>query len=175
MKSYLRKLPAYSESRRAHRSDTSLDVIVQEAILLGNNLKGTPEGLAISQQLLSLVRTYGDKISLFTVDAIVRRDESYSRTGLIALGILYDEFFAHVSALELPSHFVDLELPEVGYYCALREANLEKASLDFMDGPGEFRFAGLEFSCPSDIYFGNKYANREPSAILDYLTPGVTE
>lgn len=49
-------------------SDTSLDVIVQEAIVLGNNLKGTSAGLAISQQLFSLVRTYGDKISVLSVD-----------------------------------------------------------------------------------------------------------
>jgi hypothetical protein len=152
-------------------SDTSLDILVQEAIILGNNLRGTTEGLAISQQLFSLIRTYGAKVSVFSVDAIVRRDESYSRTGLDALGILYDEYFDHISTLQLPKHFLELELPEVAYYCALRESNPEKRGLDFMDGPGEFTFAGLKFSCPPDIYFGNTFANRGPSAILDYLTP----
>lgn len=45
-------------------SDTSLDILVQEAIILGNNLRGTTEGLAISQQLFSLIRTYGAKVSV---------------------------------------------------------------------------------------------------------------
>jgi hypothetical protein len=150
-------------------SDASLDVIIQEAILLGNNLKGTIEGNAISQQLFSLVRKYGDKISTFSVDAIVRRNQAYSRTGLVALGILYDEYFAHISALGLPKHFVKHDLPGVAFYCALREAYPQKRSFDFMVGAGDFTFAGLRFSCPSDTSFENKYANRGPSAILDYL------
>lgn len=152
-------------------ADTLLDVIIQEAILLGNNLKGSEEGLVISQQLFSLVRTYGGKVSVFSVDSMVRRGELYSRTSLVALGILYDEYFEHISSLELPKHFVDHGLPEVAYYCALREANARKHSMDFLVGPGDFTFAGLKFSCPSDISFENKYANRGPSAILDCLVP----
>jgi hypothetical protein len=150
-------------------ADTSLDVIVQEAMLLGNNLRGTEQGLAISQQLFSLTRTHGDKVSVFSVDALVRRDETYSRIGLDALGILYDQHFEHISSLKLPNHFLDKELFEVAYYCALREANPDKKYFDFINGPGDFTFAGLKFSCPPEERFWDKYANRGPSAILDYL------
>jgi len=152
-------------------ADTSLDIIIQEAALLGNSLRGTREGLAISQQLFSLIRTFGDRVSIIPIDAMVRRIDSYSRIGLDALGILYDEHFQHISSLNLSDHFLEQGLPGVAYYCALRESDPEKKYIDFMAGPGGFTFAGLKFNCPPEVGFWNKYANRGASAILDYLVP----
>ncbi|HKQ03859.1 MAG TPA: DUF4365 domain-containing protein [Blastocatellia bacterium] len=159
-------------STTAHTvADASLDIIIQEATILGNSLRGTREGLAISQQLFSLIRTFGDRVSLSSIDAVVRRGDSYSRIGLDALGILYDEYFQHISSLNLSDHFEEKGLLRVAYYCALREANPEKKYIDFMGGPGDFTFAGLKFSCPPEARFWDKYANRGASAILDYLEP----
>lgn len=153
-------------------ADTSLDIIIQEATFLGNNLRGTKEGLAISYQLFSLVRIFGERISIFSIDAMVRRKDTYSRTGLDALGILYDEYFERISSLNLSDHFLERNLPGVAYYCAFREANPDKKYFDLVAGPGNFTFAGLKFGYPPEEFFENKYANRGVSAILDYL---VTE
>jgi|SRR5581483_1254924 len=152
-------------------ADTSLDVMLREAILLGDRLKGTDDGLAIARYLFSLVRRFGERMTIETIDAMVRREESYSRTGLTGLAILYDEYFGHASSLRLTEHFLKHGLPHVAYYCALREANPGKRDIEFLNGPGEFTFAGLRFAAEEQDRFWDRFANRGPSAILDYLVP----
>lgn len=146
-----------------------LGLILREAMDLGGQLRGTLEGNAVGEQLFALVRTFGEKTTVETIDAMVRRNDSYSRTGIIGLGILYDTFHKHASSLGLVDHFLAHELPQVAYYCALREANPGKGYWDFINGPGDFVFAGLKFTPPENWNFSDKYANRGPSAILDYL------
>jgi hypothetical protein len=146
-----------------------LGLILREAMDLGEQLRGTFEGYAVGEQLFALARTFGEKASVETIDAMVRRNDSYSRTGIIGLGILYDTFHARTSSLGLVDHFLANKLPHVAYYCALREANPGKGYWDFLNGPGDFVFAGLKFTPPKNWNFSDKYANRGPSAILDYL------
>lgn len=148
-----------------------LDIILREALLLGDGLRGTPEGVVIADQLFSLIRKFGPQVTTATVDVMVRRTDSYSRTGLVGLGILYDEYFDHALTLNLVAHFLKQNLPQVAYYCALRQANPGKQDIHFVGGAGDFVFAGLRFECPPSVFFGDKYANRGPSAILDYLVP----
>jgi hypothetical protein len=99
---------------------------------MGDRLRGTLEGNAIAEQLFALVRKLGDQITVETVDLMVRRQNTYSRTGLTGLGILYDEHFDHVSTLRLTKHFLENKLPEVAYFCALREAYPKKRTYGFM-------------------------------------------
>ncbi|MBM7115702.1 DUF4365 domain-containing protein [Archangium primigenium] len=148
-------------------ADISVDAIADEAIQLGDRLKGTIEGNAIAEQLFALARKFGARLSLATVSSIVLRGESYSRAGLIALGILYDDYFEHMKSLNLPNHFIELE-PRVAYYCAFREAHPEEKSANFFADPKDFKFAGLRYVQPDRPW--DKYANRGPSALLDYLT-----
>jgi len=150
-------------------ADSSLDILVSEAVYLGERIWGTGEGLTISQLLFPLIREFGGKLSKQSVIEMGQRGKSYSRTGLSGLCILYDEHFDRTSSYGLPDYFVEQELPEVAYYCALRETFPEKKYLDFMLGPGDFTFGGLRFVEPEREFFGCKYANRGPSAILDYL------
>lgn len=145
--------------------DASLDVIIAEAIRLGDRMWGTDEGNAIAQQLYVLVRKHGDRISPGSVSDMVRRAESSSRVGMVALGILYDEFFPHTKSLDLPALFLKTH-PQVAYYCAFREY-LGAGRQDF--NPKGFTFAGLRFLEPEG--FLNKWANRGASAILDYVVP----
>jgi hypothetical protein len=146
-----------------------LDAVLREAVLMGDRLRGTPEGNAIADQLFALVRKLGDQMTVETGDVTVRRQDAYSRTGLNGLGILYDEYFVHASSLGLTKHFLEKELLDVAYHCALREAYPDKRSYGFMSGQFEFVFAGLK--CVPDDRFLDKFANRRPSAILDYLVP----
>jgi len=147
-------------------ADTSVDIIIKEALRLGERLRATHEGNIIADQLFKLVRQYGARISLSTVSEMVLRGESYSRTGLAALGILYDEHPEHIASLGLPIKFVNTN-PDVAYYCAFREAYPEIHSTNIMVNPDGFTYAGLRYVQP-DMYW-DKYANRGPSALLDYL------
>jgi hypothetical protein len=149
-------------------TDASLDVLIDEAVQLGNRLRGTSEGNLIADQLYALARKHGGRISRFTVHDLVIREDSYSRTGLTTLGIMYDDFFDHIRSLCLPSYFTSIEA-RVAFYCAFREAFPEVKSGNFAADPTGFTFAGLQYLQP-DRHL-DKYINRGPSALLDYLVP----
>jgi hypothetical protein len=156
--------------------DIALNEVVERAIQLGNRLRGTHDGNTVASQMYDLVRKFGARINLHTIDAMVRRDDLYSRAGVNALGILYDEHYDHATKLGIVEHFIK-DLPEVAYFSALREAHPEKKDLDFMmDGPGDFQYAGLRFHFDGSgtTGFHDKYANRGSSAILDFLVPVAT-
>jgi hypothetical protein len=149
-------------------ADTSLSALIDQAITLGDRMRGTMEGNEIANQLFALVRKCGERISRSTVHKLVIRGDSYSRTGLAAIAILYDDFFHHMKSLRLPKHFTDIE-PRVAFYCACREAFPNESSANLFIKPSHFIYAGLCFVQPEDYL--NKCANRGPSALLDYLVP----
>lgn len=152
--------------------DAALNAVVDDAMVLGERLRGTPEGYDVATKLLRLVRAFGSRMSLAGVDAMVRRGDSYSRTGIDALAILYDDHYEHAKALELVSHFRDaIGLSPVAYYCALREAHPSRKAFSFMSDPGEFQHSGLRFDHDAIDPGGlmDKFANRGSSALLDYL------
>ena len=149
-------------------ADASLNALIDQAINLGDGMRATPEGNAIADQLFALARRHGARISQPTVHNLVIRGESYSRAGLTALGILYDEFFEHIESLGLPNYFLNIE-PRVAFYCAFREAFPKEKSINPFVDPRGFTFAGLQYRQPD--MFWDKYANRGPSALLDYLVP----
>jgi hypothetical protein len=147
-------------------ADTSLDVLIEEAIALGDRMRGTLEGNIIADQMFALVRRYGDRVSRSTVHNLVIRGDSFSRAGVTALGILYDEFPEHLKSLDLLEYFTPIE-PRVAFYCAYREAFPSIASTNILANPSDFTFAGLRYVQP-DMHW-DKYANRGPSALLEYL------
>jgi len=149
-------------------ADASLNALIDQAINLGDRMRGTPGGNQVADQLFALVRRHGARISRPTIHDLVIRGDSYSRTGVTALGILYDEFFEHLKSLNLPNYFLKIE-PHVAFYCGFREAFPAEKSTNLFVDPTGFVFAGLEYSQPD--MFWDKYANRGPSALLDYLAP----
>jgi len=145
-----------------------LNAVIDEAIKLGNRMRGTQEGNAIADQLFTMVRRHGHRINAKTIDRLVLRGDSYSRAGLSSLAILYDEHLEHISSLRLPARYAGVE-PRVAYYCAFREANPEHNSMDVTVDPSAFIFAGFRYR-RSDMSW-DKYTNRGPSALLDDLEP----
>ena len=156
------------DTKAPHLSVASLDAIIDDAVRLGDRLRATTEGNAISQRLLDLIRRHGGRMPRSAVEKMVLRGESYSRVGLTALGILYDEFFDQVLAMELPQELREAH-PEVAFYCAFREAFPAARSDNPFTNPGKFEYAGLRCDLPDGAY--DKYINRGPSALLDYLRP----
>lgn len=153
--------------------DVVLHELIEQAIRLGDRLRVTEAGNTVASQIYALIRRFGQRVDLQTATALVRRGDSYSRMGVNALGVLYDEHHAHAQKLGLVDYFKKIELPELAYFCALREAHPTKKDIDFMFGvPGDFEYAGLRFHYDDNharTGFHDKYANRGSSAILDYL------
>jgi hypothetical protein len=147
-------------------AEPAVNVIAREAVRLGDRLRGTEAGNILATQMFDLVRRVGARLSRTTILALVLRDQSYSRTGLIALGILYDDHFGHLRSMELPALLADNH-PQVAYYCAYREAYPASHSSDITTDPGVFVFAGLRYVGIERSW--DKYANRGPSALLDGL------
>ncbi len=152
---------------------TSINLILEEAVLLGNNLRGTIEGNKIAEQIFSLIRKHGNKMGIDSIDLMVRRDKLYSRTGLIGLDILYDDYFEHTKSLKLKEFFKKKDLAEIAYYCALREKFPNKKNIALCEKAIEFSYDGLTVNCDTD-YLLSKYINRGASAILDYIVHNKT-
>lgn len=149
-------------------SQAGLNMVIDEAIQLGDRMRNTDRGNEVAEQLFSMVRQCGNYISAQTIDRLVLRGESYSRSGINSLAILYDEHFRHISSLCLPIRYSEIE-PRVAFYCAFREANPEHKSQDVFVNPSGFIYADMKYLQPD--MFWDKYANRGPSALLDYLEP----
>lgn len=140
-----------------------LNKLIVEAIELGNHLRGTDKGEQVTRQIFEIIRSAGSSISKENLIKLVMRGDTYSRAGVNALGILYDEYFPYALSLNLSIEFKGLA-PEVSFYCAFRESNK-----DDLFPSREFRFAGLKYIKPEDPM--SMYANRGASAILDCLMP----
>lgn len=146
--------------------ESKLNALIGQAKALGDRMWGTLEGNAVAEQLYSLIRNVGETITQRIAINLVLRGDSYSRVGLNALSILYDEHYQHAIELKLAEAFTSLE-PRVAYYCALREA--KGADKFVIEPPDGFEFCGLRYHAPADPL--NKWANRGASAILDCLVP----
>ena len=167
-KATIEALTAIISANAPNIAAVSLDALIDEAIVLGDRMRGTAEGNVIAEELFTLVRKFGGQISRTTVYDLVIRQDTYSRTGVTALGILYDDFYVHMSSLGLPLYFGGFE-PRVAFYCAFREAFPKEKSSNIFADPTGFTFSGLRYVQP-DMHW-DKYANRGPSALLDYLIP----
>jgi hypothetical protein len=62
------------------------------------------------------------------------------------------------------------EEPRVAYYCAFREKFPAEHSSNIFADPSDFTYAGRRYIQPKMHW--DKYANRGPSALLDYLVFG---
>jgi Domain of unknown function (DUF4365) len=147
-------------------ADTALDIVLQEAIRLGNRMRGTFEGNIVADRIFRLVRLFGDRVSSNTIATMVLRGDSCSRVGLTALGILYDEHRDRLCAMGLPELFRKAN-PDVAWYCAFREAFPDHKSAHFTVQPVDFEYAGFKYVGWDGA--ANAYANRGPSALLDRL------
>ncbi|MGY1890411.1 DUF4365 domain-containing protein [Pseudomonas sp. SDT291_1_S447] len=146
----------------SYAGTTGLNTLIEEAIKLGDTLRGTHEGELVTQQIYEIIRHAGEVVTKETAIKLVARGTSYSRAGINALCILYDEHRPHALSLDLSTAFEKL-IPDVSFYCAFRE----KYQDNHISPPKDFRHAGLKYVEPDDAM--SKYINRGASAILDYL------
>jgi hypothetical protein len=74
---------------------------------------------------------------------MVTRDESTSRTGLNALGILYDEAYDHIAGLNLVQLFLTQLDKRIAFYCHLRELRPKAQFFDCIHSGFDVQFADL--------------------------------
>lgn len=144
-----------------------LSSLIEQVLELGRNLWATHQGNKISQLLFNFVRKHGDRLTTEHVAMIVIRGETYSRTGITALGILYEEFPQHAVALKLIERFKNFYDPRVHYYCSIRERYLYLKSPVWIK-EGDLNVGGWQPDF-SGISIMDKWANRGDSMVLDYL------
>ena len=145
-----------------------LNSLIEQILELGNNLWASHQGNKVSQQLFNFIRKHGNRLTSDHIAKIVIRGETYSRTGIIALGILYEDFQEHILSLNLTEKFKNFADPRVHYYCAIRERYLDLKSPDWLL-EADLRVGKLQPDFTGVSIF-DKWANRGDSMVLDYIT-----
>ncbi|MGB3948426.1 MAG: DUF4365 domain-containing protein [Bacteroidia bacterium] len=160
----------YLDKLRGEIKDDYLESLIERIIELGDNIRATHQGNKLSSMLFEYVRKHGNQLNVKHVTRFVSRSGSYSRTGITALGILYDEFPEYAQSLSLPTAFSKLKDQRVEYYCSIRERYLGTKSPAWFDQKNDLSLGKLkvDFSEIGTSIF-DKWANRGDSAILDYL------
>lgn len=152
-----------------------VDSLLDEATRLGDALRGSVEGVTLTKTLVEWVRQHGQTLAAGQVERLVLRGESYSRTGINTLGILYDEFPSRAAELELPKLFSKSPDPRPRYYCLLREKNPGLSGVDLLDLVAHEPIEGLILDVEAMGRPFDKWANRGDAAILDYLVESANE
>jgi hypothetical protein len=146
-----------------------VNLVVEHAVSLGQDLWATPQGNDASFTLYAICRHFGQSFSADQVWRMVTRGDSISRTGLNALSILYTYAFEHTRGLGLVDLFAAHEDQRGAFYCYLRELHPKKEFLECIDEGYDLRFAGLAIDPSLKDVLIQKWPNRGDSVILDYL------
>jgi hypothetical protein len=146
-----------------------VNMVIERALELGPNLWATHEGNQASSTLYAICRHFGRSFTAEQVFRMVTRGDSCSRTGLNALGILYDRYFEHTARLGLVSIFLTHADARVAFYCNLRESSPGKEFVECLTGAYGTQFGGLVLDPSLKEAWMEKWPNRGDSVLLDYL------
>jgi hypothetical protein len=146
-----------------------INLVIDQAITLGNQLWATHEGNEASSTLYAICRHFGNIFSADQIWRLVTRGESASRTGINALGILYDEAYDHIAALQLVPLFLAHPDKRIAFYCHLRELQPKSGFLDCVKSGLDVQFTGLAIDPSLEEDLMSKWPNRGDSVIFDYL------
>jgi Domain of unknown function (DUF4365) len=146
-----------------------INLVIDQAVALGPELRATDEGNQASSTLYAICHHFGRTFSADQVWRMVTRDEGLSRTGVNALGVLYDEAYDHIATLGLVPFFLAHSDKRIAFYCQLRESRPKAAFLECVQSGLDVQFAGLAIhpSLKEDLL--SKWPNRGDSILLDYL------
>jgi hypothetical protein len=144
-----------------------VNLVIEQAITLGNRLWATYEGNQASSTLYAICRHFGHNFSADQVWRMATRGESFSRTGLNALGILYDEAYDHTAGLNLVPLFLTHPDRRIAFYCHLRELRPKATFFDCLGFDVQFADLAIHPSLKEDLM--SKWPHRGDSVLLDYL------
>jgi hypothetical protein len=159
------------ELKSVNQTDPNyLDSLIEKVIELGMGIWATHEGNKVSQLLFEFIREHGEKLKSSHISKLVIRGDDCSRTGINALGVLYDNFPKYAKALNLPDKFKNFIDPRLHYYCVLKERFLGIKGIGWLSDKDDLKVGKLnsDFSSINTSLF-DKWANRGDSVILDYV------
>ncbi|WP_179321129.1 DUF4365 domain-containing protein [Winogradskyella helgolandensis] len=159
------------ELKSANPNDPDyIDLLLNRVIELGTGIWATNEGNKVSQMLFSFLRENGNKINADHISKLVIRGKDCSRTGINALGLLYDNYPEHTASLKLISRFKNFDDPRLFYYCSIRERFLGTKSPSWLNEKNDLNLGKIktDFSEINTSIF-DKWANRGDSVIFDYV------
>lgn len=151
---------------------SSIEEIIDRMLELGLRIWATDEGNVVAFRIYELCREFGNLFSKDSIVSLAIQQNGYSRTGLAALGILYDEYYSYISNLKLPDAFIDYQ--HLRYYCLLRERYPNTSGIMLFLGKNQiidWNIEGIGLSQDSVDLLIQTYPNRGPSIIFDYLEP----
>jgi hypothetical protein len=146
-----------------------VDLVLDEMLALGTRIWATEEGNAVSDLLYSLAREYGGLFTREQVRRLVLREDTYSRTGINALGVMYERFPGHMKQLRVVDLFRDHKDGRVAYFCKLREKYPDVGVVGLMSGSHDCAIDGLNVHASARESALDKWANRGDSALLDFV------
>jgi Domain of unknown function (DUF4365) len=148
--------------------------LVDEVIAIGHRIWATKEGNKLSRILFTVCEKYGDLITREQVFPLVTRsigsEETYSRTGINAIGLLYERFPEHTRCLKLPDLFGNYAGGLPRYFCELFEkfSKAGKGLFYFCSKDLDLRIGDWDIISEDRDRLFDKIANRGYSAILDF-------
>jgi len=154
----------------AKTNSMEITKVIEDLITLGNKAWGTSEGNKKANMLFDFCKRFGNKFSANHIEKMITRGSSYSRVGINALGILYNEYPDYMKSLNLPKMFESYEDPRIAYYCLLRERYLYQKSLSLWgkkDIDYKIGILNVPINVRTDLFL--KWPNRGESTILDFL------
>lgn len=143
--------------------------LIRDLIDAGDPPWMSDAGRAKMDLLFALARDVGESFTAEHVVGLVLREDSYSRTGLNVLGILYSYQWKYAAGLNLAPIFAERGFPEISYYCKLRERYPVQLSASLLETGIDTCIDGYELR--PDHFDANRWANRGESVILDCVTP----
>lgn len=147
-----------------------LDSLIEKVIELGTSIWATHEGNKVSQLLFKFLREHGEKLNANHISKLIIRGKVCSRTGLNALGLLYDNYPKHVASLNLIKRFEKYDDPRLHYYCTIRERYLNLKSPSWLSENNDLTVGKLKANFSSiNTSIVDKWANRGDSVIFDYV------
>ncbi|SHG44228.1 protein of unknown function [Bradyrhizobium erythrophlei] len=144
-------------------------LVVEEVLSISGRIWGTLEGNALSELLYMLARSFGDHFTREQIRRIVLREDTYSRTGINVLGILYDEFPDRMKDMLLGEFFSDHYDQRISYFCNLREKYRGIPVFGLMTGDYDCALDGHDVDPSVKDRGADRWANRGDCAILDYV------
>ncbi|UWU86108.1 DUF4365 domain-containing protein [Bradyrhizobium yuanmingense] len=145
-----------------------IDLVLDEVLSLGNRIWATVEGNALAELLYMLARSYGGQFNLDQIRKLVVRGEGYSRTGINALSIMYDEFPERMKTLKLGEEFERHNDWRVSYFCKLREKHSGVPVMALITRGHDCAVDGRDLHSSAREQGLSKWANRGDCAILDF-------
>jgi len=146
-----------------------VDLVLDEVLALGLRIWATEEGNAVSDLLYALAREHGDLFTREQIRRLVLRGDTYSRTGINTLGLMYERFPEQMKRLQLIELFKDHKDDRVAYFCKLREKYPGVSVVNLMSGSYDCEIDGLNVHPDAQDRALNTWANRGESALLDFV------